>query len=299
MQQLQHDIQQVIQQLKLKRWLWGLAFLLPGFYLLSGFYSVGINQRAYVTRLGKLVQDNISAGMHYHLPWPIETATIAHIPSLKSLELAFVQQQPKPQTLELITGQGNLIDARVEVQYSVTETEKYLANAADTDALLAKLAKSEVIYHVSHNQFENLLTTGRNAFQAGIKASLQTSTNQLGLGLRITGVQIQLLEPPNSIKQAFDDISSAQAEKQKHIQDARGERGTRLAAARSESNREKSNARATANELVKRAEGNMQRAQSQLAASTADKLYLQRIYFEQLRSLFAKAQVKVVAPEKP
>ncbi|MBX2858100.1 MAG: protease modulator HflK [Cellvibrionaceae bacterium] len=294
-QQLARDIQLVFKQLS--RWLWSLLLILPLLYMLSGFYSVGIDQRAYVTRLGKLIQDNVSSGMHYHLPWPIEAVTIADIPSLKSQVIEFIETQPKRKTLQLITGNGNLVDSQVEIQYSVIETQKYLGTAKATDRLLEALAKSEIIYHVSHNQFENLLTTGRNQFQERIKSNLQRSTEELALGLRITGVQIKLLEPPQTIKKAFDDISSAQSEKQKLIQEARGERGTRLSAARSESNREKSDARALANELGKRAEGDVKRFQSQLEALNADKLYLQRLYFENLEAIFAKAKVDIIAPE--
>ena len=64
--------------------------------------------------------------MHYHLPWPIEQASIHDIPSLKSKVIVFEVTQPKTETLELITGDGNLIDSQVEIQYSVAETKKYI-----------------------------------------------------------------------------------------------------------------------------------------------------------------------------
>ncbi len=296
MQPLFEDIKVVFTQLR--QWLWVLVFVLPVFYLLSGFYSVGIDQKAFVTRFGALTKDNVTSGMHYHFPWPIESVTINDIPSLKSKVVEFIITEPKPEALELITGDGNLVDSRVEVQYSVTETMKFVTSSDNTDMLLEQLVKSEIIYHISHNDFASLLTTGRNQFQERIKSNLQKTTDELGLGLRITGVQIKLLEPPKSIKKAFDDVSSAQSEKQKVIQEAKGERGTKLAKARSESNREKSNARALSNELVKRAEGDAQRFEAQLSAVDADKLFFKRAYLDGLQSIFNRAKVVVISPEK-
>lgn len=296
MQHLFDDMKIVFGQLK--RWLWFVVFLLPVFYLASGFYSVGIDQRAFVTRFGKLIQDNIASGMHYHLPWPAEQVFINDMPSLKSKIIVFKVRHPKEEIFELVTGDGNLVDSQIEVQYSVSETMKFVTVSKDTDRLLEELAKSEVIYHISHNKFANLLTTGRTQFQERIKSSLQETTTNLGLGLRITGVQIKLLEPPKSIKNAFDDVSSAQSEKQKMIQDARGERGTKLARARSKSNKTQSNARALSNEWVKRAEGDVNRFESQLGAmSSSDKLFIKQAYLESLEMILHKAQVVIISPE--
>lgn len=297
MRPLVEDLKSVLGQLH--GWLWALLLLLPVFYLISGFYSVGIDQRAFVSRMGKVTKDNITSGMHYHLPWPIEQASIHNIPSLKSKVIIFELTQTKKEALELITGDGNLIDSQVEIQYSVTETVKYISSSVDTELSLGELAKSEIIYHISHNNFESLLTTGRNQFQEKIKLRLQNSSDKLDLGLRITGVQIKLLEPPTSIKKAFDDVSSAQSEKQKVMQEARGERGTQLAKARSESNRERSNAKASSNELVKRAEGDVERFDSQLSALiSSDKIFIQRRYMENLEAILSKAQIRIIAPDK-
>ncbi len=295
MQRLSDDIKIAFSQIK--RWFWAVLFVLPASYILSGFYSVGIDQRAFVTRFGKLTVDNITSGMHYRLPWPFESATISDIPSLKSMVVEFSANEPKLKSTELITGDGNLIDSRVEIQYSVSETMKFSTSTVNSDKILADLAKSEVIYHISYNKFESLLTTGRNQFQERIKLSLQQAADNLALGIRITGIQIKLLEPPKSIKKAFDDVSSAQSEKQKMIQEARGERGAKLAKARSEANREKSNARARSNELIKKAEGDMERFASQIHAMKTDKAFLKRTYMDSLEAIFNRSQVSVISAE--
>lgn len=295
MRQLFDDIGIVSKQLT--RWVWGLLLVLPLFYLLSGFYSVSVDQRAYVTRFGKLVQDNITSGMHYHLPWPIESVSVKDIPSLKSKVIEFTIQAPKLEEIELITGDGNLVDSQVEVQYSVTETMKFSTVSEETDLLVEDLVKSAVIFHISHHVFENLLTTGRNRFQDKIKSKLQDSADGLRLGIRITGLQIKRLEPPKSIKKAFDDLSSAQSEKQKSIQEAKGERGARLSRARSESNSERSNANAFTNELIKRAEGDVERFESLLAAmSDSDDLYIKRAYYINLEKILKQSKVTLISP---
>jgi len=275
------------------------------FYVLSGFYSVGVDQKGYVTRFGELSEDNVGSGMHYHLPWPIEKAIVFDTPSLKSAVIKFSEApevgnvgKDTAKPLELITGDGNLVEAEIEVQYSVSETMRFATSTVSADSIIKSLAKAELIYSVSSNQFESILTTGRNAFQERIKTNLQQTSIALDLGVRITGVQIKLLEPPRSIKKAFDDVSSAQSEKQKVIQEAKGERGARLARARSESNRVLSNARATSDEVTKRAQGDVQRFNTELSAlGGSESLLVEKLYLETLEELLEQTEVIIIAPE--
>lgn len=283
-----------------KKWLWLVLISLPCLYFLSGFYSVDVDQRAYVTRFGKLYKDNVSSGMHYRLPWPIEQVKVVDTPALKSKLIEFsVKEGEKVRSLELITADANLVDSKVELQYSVVEVMKFDMASENVDLLVKEFAKVEIIYQISQKPFEELLTTGRTQFQDRVKSSLQRVVEKYDLGVRITGVQISLLEPPKSIKKTFDDVSSAQSEKQKLIQEARGERGTRLAKARSESNRTTSSARAESSELVKRAEGDVQRFDSRLAANNnSSGLFMKRFYWQAIEEIFKEAELTVISPDK-
>ncbi len=58
-------------------------------YLASGFYVVESEQRGVVTRFGKIIKDNVTPGMHYHWPWPIETVKRPRTTAVRSLSVPF------------------------------------------------------------------------------------------------------------------------------------------------------------------------------------------------------------------
>lgn len=275
-----------------------LVFLLPPLlYLLSGFYSVKPEQRAIVTRLGQIVEDNVMPGMHYHLPWPIEQKQIIPSTSLRSIAIDFDVGKRNYLQQELTTGDGNLIDVAAGVQYNITDPGRFYSVVANSERLLEQLARSEVIFTVSANDFESLLTTGRNRFQKEVKESLQSRLDGLNLGVRVTSVQIQQLDPPNSIKKAFDSVSAASAEKRKLVQESQGERSAKLTRANSEVNRLKLDAEAYANEVIQQARGDQERFASLLEAyQHAPALLSNRLYIQGLVRALSESEIHIIEP---
>ncbi|GLR69484.1 FtsH protease activity modulator HflK [Agaribacter marinus] len=275
-----------------------LIVFVPILYLLSGFYSVGQEQRAIVTQLGKVIEDNVMPGMHYHLPWPFEKVQKLTSTSLRSISIDFSEGAQKFIQPELTTGDGNLVTVALEVQYNVSEPSVFYNAALDAEAVLQQIARAETLYYVGGNGFESVLTTGRTRFQNYIKNAIQSYTHQYQLGLRITSVQIKRLEPPLSIKKGFDKVAAARSEKQKLIQDARGERSTQLAKARSEANKTKLNAQAYAKEATEKALGDHERFIALLEAyNESPDITIQRQYIEQVEQVMSRAKISIVKPE--
>ncbi|MBW1766737.1 MAG: hypothetical protein JRJ65_06750 [Deltaproteobacteria bacterium] len=64
--------------------LW-LIFLLAVLYLASGLFAVKPEQRGVVTRFGRVVNDNVPPGIHYHWPWPIESVVLPRTTEIRSM----------------------------------------------------------------------------------------------------------------------------------------------------------------------------------------------------------------------
>ncbi|MFC3120337.1 FtsH protease activity modulator HflK [Agaribacter flavus] len=272
-----------------------LVIVVPSLYLLSGFYSVGQEQRAIVTQMGKIVEDKVMPGMHYRLPWPFESVQKISSTSLRSIAIDFSEETEKYIQPELTTGDGDLVNVALEVQYSVSEPGAYYNASLQPEVLLKKIAISETIYYVGSNDVESLLTTGRTRFQNYIKNAIQTHTYRFQLGVRITSIQIKRLEPPPSIKKGFDNVATARSEKQKFIQEAKGERSTRLAQARSEANKTKLEAQAYAKSLTEKALGDHERFLALLEAYKASpSLTAQRQYVNTLEEVLNEVQLSVI-----
>src|SRR5439155_6114757 len=56
-----------------------LVLALAGLWLLSGVMLIPPGQVGVVQRFGRLVAPRVPPGLHYHLPWPVEAATLVDV----------------------------------------------------------------------------------------------------------------------------------------------------------------------------------------------------------------------------
>ena len=272
--------------------------IFPLIYIFSGFYSIDAEQRGVVTRFGALIEENVLPGMHYHLPWPIESVNTLQVTGLRSIDIDFVaeaQQQLQP---ELTTGNADLVDVSLAIQYSIEESARFYHASSNPQALLKEIIFSETLYYIANNEIDILLTTGRSRFQTVLKNSIQEKVLHFKLGMRINSVQIRRLEPPQPIEQAFDSVARARSEKQKLIQEGKGERLTRLANARSEANRIQEQSHAYASEVVERARGDKELfIRTWNEYRQAPEITGKRLYLEQIENIFSKAKIIIINSE--
>jgi len=272
--------------------------VLPAIYLASGLFSVGSEQRGVVYRFGEIVDGNIPPGMHYHLPWPIETVEILGTTAVRSMDIEFVQSSGAVgRSGELVTGDDSLIELAYRLQYSVVEPARFLVSAERPEALLRALASFETLSQVAGQSINALLTTGRGELQLRLRQRLQARVDALELGMKITGVQIRRLAPPQKIKGVFEEVAGERAERQKAIQRAQGQRSAELASARAQANQALERARAGALESTERAEGDYAHSErTRDAYAAAPAIVAQRLYQDTVQQVFSRARLKVLSP---
>lgn len=294
---LRDDLQLILRQSS--RWaLVVVLVVIPVIYLLSGFYSVGAEERGVVLRFGKVIRTHVLPGMHYHMPWPIENVHTLQATALRSTEIDFSAKAPLALQPELTTGDEDLVDVSILVQYNINDPAQFLSSSDNPEQLLQEIAQAETLFYISSNAIDQLLTTGRTRLQNQLKVSIQSVLTEWNLGIRITSVQIRRLEPPSSIKKAFDNVARARSEKQKLIQETLGEHNTQLAQARSQANRINSEAQAFATEVLERARGDRDHFLATWEAyQQAPLLTRQRIYLENLEAVLNTTQVTLVNPK--
>jgi membrane protease subunit HflK len=267
---------------------------LPTIYFLSGFYSVGAEERGVVTRFGRVVQDNVPPGMHYHLPWPLESAEALTVTTLRSIDIDLTASALQALQPELTTGDEDLVDVSLQIQYNVSDPARFINSTLSPEAVLRRIVVAETLYYISTAAIDQLLTTGRTPLQNQLRAKIQAALNDLHLGIRITAVQIVRLEPPLSIKSAFADVSRALSEKQRLIQESIGKRSTRLAQARSEANRTVQQAHAYAAEVLAQAQGSHEHFMvGWQEYRKSPEVAQHRLWLESLERILAQTQVTV------
>ncbi len=211
-------------------WFLGGVLLL---WLLSGIYIVAPDERGVVLRFGKVVRET-EPGPHYHLPWPLERVLRPSVTAIRKEEVGFrtVEVGPPARYQEvdaealMLTGDENIVKLEFIVQYKVradaTGTSDFLFNVRDPEGTVRAGAEAAMREVVGRNQIDQVLTEGKEEVQVEAQRVLQQILDRYGSGIEIVTLKLQDVDPPDQVSDAFKDVISAQQDKERLINEARG-----------------------------------------------------------------------------
>jgi membrane protease subunit HflK len=246
--------------------LWAMLGGLVVIWLSSGTYIVGPDQRGIVLRFGKHVATT-DPGVHWHWPYPLETVLRPKVTEVQRVEIGFRTIDPGPPARYadvaseslMLTGDENIIDIDLVVQYRIADPAKFLfrvRHLTDTVKSAAEAALREVI---GRRQIDEALTVGKLDIQEETKALLQSILNAYDAGLHIVAVQLQEVQPPKQVIDAFKDVASAREDKSRFINEAEGYRSAVIPEVRGRVETVLREAEAYREEKIRRAQGEAQR----------------------------------------
>jgi modulator of FtsH protease HflK len=118
-----------------------LLWYLVGAWVLSGIYIVQTDQQGLVTQWGKVVEPRVFPGIHYALPWPIDKVYKLKVRELRRSVVGgeipdSVLGRTQTANSEFFSGDQNLLNIRVVVQYSVSNPRDFLFQAQNPDRIV-------------------------------------------------------------------------------------------------------------------------------------------------------------------
>ena len=192
-------------------WLLLTAFILYSMALV--FYKVNIGQQAFVQRFGAVVRAQISAGLHVKWPWHVEKATLKNIEKVRHFYIPErVAGQQRAAKLQLITGDENLIEISMMLQYKIEDLVKYIFAAEEPDRLYSHIAQATLFRFVSSMTMDQILAKEKKELQEIILLQLQKQKAFSLLGISMLSVNIEQVDPPAETQAAFKDVINAQQE---------------------------------------------------------------------------------------
>jgi Cu+-exporting ATPase len=226
-------------------------------YATWGWTAVKPDEVGLVRRLGRFV-GALGPGLHLRWPPPFETVTRLQPERVRSLEVGFrtvgsegaeglrwesghgrafgAAALAEDEAL-LLTGDGQFVELAAAAQYRLdarsTETLRdYAFGVADPERALRPLAESAVRTVVGRMRLEALLTRDRHEAERAAAALLQVRADAYRLGLIVTGVAFQDVHPPLAVVDAFRDVSRAESDRQRRLNEAGTYRAEAVAGAR-------------------------------------------------------------------
>jgi len=203
----------------------GIALL----WLASGIYIVSPAEQGVVRRFGKMVRIT-SPGLRYRLPWPIEKVDTPRVTEVKRIEVGFRTIDPGPPARYrfipveslMLTGDENIVDCQIIVQYKIKDPADYLFNVKDLKGTLHDASEVALRQIIGNSDIDDALTVGKLRIQQEIRELLQRIMDGYESGLLITEVKLQTVRPPKEVEAAFKDVVSAKEDRERLIYEAKG-----------------------------------------------------------------------------
>jgi len=274
----------------------GLAVLAVLLLLGSGWYVVGPGEQAVVRTLGRET-GKAGPGLHYVFPF-FQRRDVVNIQQIRRIEVGVRGQQRVPDEALMLTGDENIVEAQMIVQYRVAEPSKYLFRLKDPDETLRATAEVALRAMVGQTKIDELLTTGRERVQEEARQVLQRLMNDLQSGISVTELKLLTVDAPDQVREAFHEVVRAREEKEKLINQARGYEADVIPRARGEAEKQQREAEAYREERTLRAKGDASKFDATLVEyQKAPRVTRDRLWLETAQRVLSPIENKVFVDE--
>ena len=237
-------------------------------WLLSGFYRVQPDQQGVVLRFGEWV-NTTTPGLNWHLPYPIESVDTPGVERINSIDIGFrsvggttgrtgSRRDVEEESL-MLTGDQNIIDIDFTVLWKISDAGKFLFNIRDPEATVKITAESAMREIIGRTDIQPALTEARQDIEQKTQELLQGVLDGYEAGIEITQVQLQEVQPPAQVIDAFNDVQRSLQDRDRLRNEADAYRNDIIPRARGEAQRMIQEAEAYRERLLNEADGEAQR----------------------------------------
>jgi Cu+-exporting ATPase len=282
--------------------------------------AIGPGEVGLLQRQGRFVGP-LGPGLHLRWPPPLERVTRLEPERVRGLAIGFragsaesgggaVRWESghgrealarRDDEALLLTGDGQLIELAATVQYRVAPDaeglRRYAFGADDADAALRPLAEAAIRSVVGRRALDGLLTDRRPEAERAALEAMRERVARYGLGLVVVGVAFQDVHPPLAVVDAYRDVSRAERERQRKVNEGQTYLAERLARARGLATATVNRAEADRQGRVARAAGEAEAYRAlQGVRSVSPALTDHRLYWDAIAAALAGKPKVVLDP---
>src|SRR5215472_2397701 len=254
-------------------------------WLWNGVYQVKQPERGVVQRFGRLVAVT-PPGLHFRLPWPIESVNVVNVASVNSSDFKS----------RVLTSDVNLVDLHFAVQYQFSDPVKKLFRVRDPESTLSEVSESAIREVVGRSTLDDLLAgSTRPEVTRRAKDLIQRTLDYYNSGITVTTVNLEDVQVPDAVIPSQRDANKAQADKERFILEAEAYSNGILPVAQGAAARIQQDAQAYKSKVTAIAEGQTARfAQLEAAYAQAPEVTRRRMYMDTVESVLARAHKVVI-----
>jgi modulator of FtsH protease HflK len=207
------------------------------------FFRVNPDELGVVMRFGKFIRQ-APPGLHFRLPYPIEEVRLPKVTRQNIIEIGARSNAARTGTARgeraeslMLTGDENIVDIDFVVFWRIKDASQYLFNIQNPDTTVKEVAESAMREVVGQSKIQPILTQERQKTEQAVQALMQRTLDSYGAGIRIDQVQLQKVDPPAEVIDAFRDVQAARADMERLQNEAYGYANKIVPEARGEAER--------------------------------------------------------------
>ena len=209
------------------------AVVILALWLGSGVYSVTPGHVGVVRTFGKETA-RTQPGLNFCFPWPFQRADVVSVEQIRRIEVGFRGPQRVHEEALMLTGDENIVEAQIVVQYRVADPSKFLFRLREPEVALGAATEVALRSTVGSMTIDQVMIEERAKVQDDARVFIQRLMDAYESGLIITEVKLQAADPPDAVRDAFHDVVRAREDKEKLINQAKGYQADILPKARGE-----------------------------------------------------------------
>tara|TARA_B100001564_G_scaffold305419_1_gene274412 strand:- start:83 stop:1057 length:975 start_codon:yes stop_codon:yes gene_type:complete len=269
----------------------------------SSIFRVELEEEGVLLTLGEysgLRQSGI------HLKWPAPIQTVIKIPTKRELEMEFGQRAKTSSNRRvgrseieeeslMLTGDLNVAVVPWKTQYRIAEPDKFLFKVKDPIGTFRDMNEAVMREVIGDRSVNEVLTTGRQEIASKMEDKLQKMCDQYENGIKINRILLQKVLPPKQVQDAFNEVNTAEQEKEKMINQALGDYNKIIPRARGEAEQTVQQAEGYAMDRINRAKGDISLFEDLLKAyKKAPEVTKNRIYLETMADVYPNVKQKII-----
>ena len=203
-----------------------------------GFYQLEPGQSAIIFRLGGYQRTEETAGLRFHLPPPYEHAEIVNTSEIEREDFGVKTAGDLPDDARLEatmqTGDNSIVNLGFAMQYRGGDAFESRYPVADLIPTLRDASQAAVREVVGTMTVDGVLTERRGEVETEGRRILQEILDGYAMGIDVLEIQLQEVQPPEQVREAFDDVIAAAQDASLAVNQAEGYRNELVPRARAE-----------------------------------------------------------------
>ena len=264
---------------------------------LNATYTINEQEQAVLVTLGQ-ASSVTTPGLHFKIPFIQDVIKVDT--TIQGFSIGYDEASNANMEDEslMITSDYNFVNVDFFIEYRYSDPVKAVYASDEPVVILKNICQSCIRTVIGSYPVDDVLTTGKNEIQAGIKEMIMARLTEQDLGVQLVNITIQDSEPPTAdVMEAFKAVETAKQGKETALNNANKYRNEKLPEAEANADAIIKNAEAKKTERINEATAQVARFNAMYEEYIKNpEITKERMFFEAMEEVLPDLKVIIESP---